>query len=102
MPRPVNKSLDDDPEYIKFTEYIDSRQLSVATGKSYKACYRKLRTLLNKPIRDTAEDSLTFTHFQHIIHFSHQFRFTPQFCRCFKYIVFVLEKRHRILKIFFW
>ena len=34
-----------------------SRQLSVATGKSYKACYRKLRTLLNKPIRDTAEDT---------------------------------------------
>ena len=57
MPRPVNVAFINDPEFIQFCETIDNRQRSAATIKSYKACYRKIRALLEKPIRDTAEDT---------------------------------------------
>ena len=57
MPRPIDTSYQDDEEYIKFTDMIKAKNLSVATAKSYKASYRKVRNLLDKPIRDTAEDT---------------------------------------------
>ena len=57
MPRPIDTSYQDDEEYIRFTDMIKAKDLSVATAKSYKASYRKVRNLLTKPIRDTAEDT---------------------------------------------
>ena len=57
MPRPVDTSYSEDPEYIQFTDMIKAKDLSVATAKSYKASYRKVRNLFDKPIQDTAEDT---------------------------------------------
>ena len=57
MPRPVDTSYSEDPEYIQFTDMIKAKDLSVATAKSYKASYRKVRNLLDKPIRDAAQDT---------------------------------------------
>ena len=57
MPRPVDTSYSEDPEYIQFTDMIKAKDLSVATAKSYKASYRKVRNLFDKPIRDCAEDT---------------------------------------------
>ena len=57
MPRPVNVAFSDDPEFTQFSDIIKSKQLSAATAKSYKSSYRKIRALLDKPIRDTAEDT---------------------------------------------
>ena len=57
MPRPKDISYEDEPEFIQFTATIEEKELSVATAKSYKASYRKLRKLLGKAIRDTAEDT---------------------------------------------
>ena len=45
MPRPVDTSYSEDPEYIQFTDMIKGKDLSVATAKSYKASYRKVRNL---------------------------------------------------------
>ena len=58
MPRPVDTSYSEDPEYIQFTDMIKAKDLSVATAKSYKASYRKVRNLLDKPIRDAAQDTV--------------------------------------------
>ena len=57
MPRPVNVAFSDDPEFTQFSGIIKSKQLRAATAKSYKSSYRKIRALLDKPIRDTAEDT---------------------------------------------
>ena len=34
MPRPIDTSYQDDEEYIKFTDMIKAKDLSVATAKS--------------------------------------------------------------------
>ena len=57
MPRPKDTSYEGDPEYAKFEQMISDRKLCPATAKSYRASYRKVRNLLQKPIRDTAEDT---------------------------------------------
>ncbi len=54
--RQVNTDFAGDPEYEQFLVYAESK--AYATAKSYKTSYRKLRNLLGKPIRETAEDTL--------------------------------------------
>ena len=54
----VNTDYEGDPEYECFEEYVDSSTCAKATAKSYRTTYRKLRNLLQKPIRETAEDTL--------------------------------------------
>ena len=57
MPRPKDTSYTGDPEYTQFEQMISDRKLCCATAKSYRASYRKVRNLFQKPIRDTAEDT---------------------------------------------
>ena len=57
MPRPKDNSYAGDPEYTQFEQMILDRGLCPATAKSYRASYRKVRNLFQKPIRDTAEDT---------------------------------------------
>ena len=57
MPRPKDTSYTGDPEYTQFEQMISDRKLCPATAKTYKASYRKIRNLFQKPIRDTAEDT---------------------------------------------
>jgi hypothetical protein len=54
--RQVNTDFASDPEYEQFLVYAESK--AYATAKSYKTSYRKLRNLLGKPIRETAEDTV--------------------------------------------
>ena len=54
----VNNEYDDDEEYRAFEDYVDSSNKAAATAKSYRTTYRKLRKLLNKPIRDAAQDTV--------------------------------------------
>ena len=54
--RQVNTDFAGDPEYEQFLVYAESK--AYATAKSYKTSYRKLRNLLGKPIRETAEDTV--------------------------------------------
>ena len=54
----VNTDYEGDPEYECFEEYVDSSTCAKATAKSYRTTYRKIRNLLGKPIRETAEDTL--------------------------------------------
>ena len=51
--RQVNTDFAGDPEYEQFLSYTENK--AYATAKSYKTSYRKLRNLLGKPIRETAE-----------------------------------------------
>ena len=55
----VNNEYDDDEEYRAFEDYVDSSNKAAATAKSYRTTYRKLRKLLNKPIRDAAQPKQT-------------------------------------------
>lgn len=54
--RQVNTDFVGDPEYEEFLVYTADK--AYATAKSYKTSYRKLRNLLGKPIRETAEETL--------------------------------------------
>ena len=54
--RQVNTDFAGDPEYEQFLVYAESK--AYATAKSYKTSYRKLRNLLDEPIRETAEETL--------------------------------------------
>ena len=54
--RQVNTDFAGDPEYEQFLVHTATK--AHATAKSYKTSYRKLRNLLGKPIRETAEDTL--------------------------------------------
>ena len=56
--RAVNNEYDNDEEYRAFEDYVDSSNKAAATAKSYRTTYRKLRKLLNKPIRDAAQDTV--------------------------------------------
>lgn len=47
-----------DPEYDQFLKYIEDTRKANATAKSYRTSYRKLRHLLGKPLRETAQDTL--------------------------------------------
>jgi hypothetical protein len=54
--RQVNTDFAGDPEYEQFLAYTENK--AYATAKSYKTSYRKLRNLLGKPIRETAQETL--------------------------------------------
>ena len=54
--RQVNTDFVGDPEYEEFLVYTQNK--AHATAKSYKTSYRKLRNLLGKPIRETAQETL--------------------------------------------
>ena len=54
--RQVNTDFVGDPEYEEFLVYTENK--AYATAKSYKTSYRKLRNLLGKPIRETAQETL--------------------------------------------
>ena len=54
--RQVNTDFAGDPEYEEFLVYTENK--AYATAKSYKTSYRKLRNLLGKPIRETAQETL--------------------------------------------
>ena len=51
--RPKNSDYKNDTEFQQFQESIKDK--SPSTAKSYKASYKKVRDLLGKAIRDTAE-----------------------------------------------
>ena len=54
--RPKNSDYKNDTEFQQFQESIKDKSLS--TAKSYKASYKKVRDLLGKAIRDTAEETV--------------------------------------------
>ena len=54
--RPKNSNYENDTEFQQFQESIKDK--SPSTAKSYKASYKKVRDLLGKCIRDTAEETV--------------------------------------------
>ena len=54
--RPKNSDYNNDTEFQQFQESIKDK--SPSTAKSYKASYKKVRDLLGKAIRDTAEETV--------------------------------------------
>ena len=55
--RPKNSDFEGDSEFTMFEAMIENKAIKEATKRSYRANYRKLRNLLGKNIRDTAEDT---------------------------------------------
>ena len=55
--RPKNSDFEGDSEFTMFEAMIENKAIKDATKRSYRANYRKLRNLLGKNIRDTAEDT---------------------------------------------